>query len=51
MLLKVTENIATLKNNESSITVTDLGAVKIYSTTITLRPTHGDARTTINEEN
>ena len=66
MLLKVAENITNLKNTESCITVTHLGVfifipiwegflhtltVIIYSTTITLRPTHGDAITTVNEKN
>ena len=58
MVLKVAKDIADLKNTESSITVTDLEVffhaltVTIYSTTITLRPTHGDAATTIiNGEN
>ena len=58
MLLKAAENIGNLKNTESSITVTDLGdffhtlTVTIYSTSITLRPTYGDATTAmINGEN
>ena len=59
MLLKKTGNIANLKNNESSITVTDLGdffsyldflTITIYSTTITLRPTHSGATTKITNE-
>ena len=57
MLLKVPQNIVNLKNTESNITVTDLGVlfhtltVAVYSTTITLKPTHGDATTRINGEN
>ena len=46
-----------MKNARSNITVTDLGfffhtlTVTIYSTTITLRTTHGNATATINGEN
>ena len=57
MLLKVAENIVKMGNTELHITVTDLGVfystltVTIYSTAIVLRPTHGDAITSMNGEN